>query len=145
MGTNKTIRFILISVVVIIMWNIIGYFIEKTFRENVISKKKMYCYERYHHNVVNPVLYVEKEEYIDSLIAFYQKIEHGNMSPVFNFPVNEMPYDTCVYVMGYERDSQIVDVICYYDWGRTGSYRRGYVYRNTLHLNPPPKDRILKK
>jgi hypothetical protein len=56
-----------------------------------------------------------------------------------------MPYDTCVYVMGYEHDSLIVDVICYYDWGKTGSYRRGFVYRNTLHSLPPPKNRIQVK
>ena len=105
----------------------------------------MYCYEQYDKNVVNPVLYVEKRRYVDSLIAYYQKMEHGNMTPMFNFPINSMPYDTCVYVIGYERDSLIAEVVCYYDWGKTGSYRRGYVYRNTLHLNPPPKDRILKK
>ncbi len=145
MGANKKVRYILIFVVLVILWNIIGYFIERMFRENVTSKKKMYCYEQYDNNVVNPVLYVEEEKYIDSLIVYYQKMENGNMTPVFNFPINSMPYDTCVYVMGYERDSLIVDVICYYNWGRTGSYRRGYVYRNTLHLNPPPKDRVLKK
>jgi hypothetical protein len=145
MRTNKTVKYILIFIIIIILWNVIGYFIEKTFRENVKSKKKMYCYEQYDRKVVNPVLYVEKEIYFDSLVAYYQKMENGNMTPMFNFPINEMPFDTCVYVMGYERDSLIVDVICYYDWGKTGSYRRGYVYRNTLHSNPPPKDRILKK
>jgi len=145
MGTNKTIRNVLIIVIIIVSWNIIGHFIEKTFRENVKSKKKMYCYEQYDNNVVNPVLYVEKKMYIDSLIGYYKKMENGNMAPVFNFPINSMPYDTCVYVVDYERDSLVAEVVCYYDWGKTGSYRRGYVYRNTLHLNPPPKDRILKK
>ncbi|MDP4202534.1 MAG: hypothetical protein Q8861_07545 [Bacteroidota bacterium] len=145
MKTNKIFRIIFLSIIIIVIWNIIGYIVEKTFRENITSKKKMYCYEQYDKNVVNPVLYVEKRVYIDSLIDYYQKMEHGNMTPMFNFPINSMPYDTCVYVIGYERDSLVAEVICYYDWGNTGSYRRGYVYRNTLHLNPPPKDRILKK
>lgn len=145
MGNNKKARNIFIVIGVSILFYVAGYFIEKTFRENVKSKKRMYCYEQYHNNVVNPVLYVEKEEYFDSLIVFYQKIEAGNMQPVFNFPINEMPYDTCVYVMGYEKDSLIAEVICYYDWGKTGSYRKGYVYRNTLHSNPPPKDRNLRR
>ena len=140
MEKNKKIKYVFVFVLIVIIWNIIGYHIEKSFRENVKSKKKMYCYEQYHNNVVNPVLYVEKEIYIDSLITFYREIERGVKSPVFNFTINEMPYDTCVYVRGYERDSLIVDVVCYYDWGNTGSYRRGYVYRNTLHSNPAPKN-----
>ena len=145
MGNSKKVKYVLIILFACSLWFIAGYYIENSFRKDVLSKKKMYCYEQYHNNVVNPVLYVEKKTDVDSLISFYQKIETGNMNPVFNFPINEMPYDTCVYVMGYELDSLIVDVVCYYDWGKTGSYRRGYVYRNTLHLNPPPKDRILKK
>jgi hypothetical protein len=139
MEMNKIVRNSLVFIVIVILWNVIGYFIEKTFSENVKSKKKMYCYEQYDRNVVNPVLYVEKEMYFDSLVAYYKEMENGNMTPMFNFPINEVPYDTCVYVMGYERDSSIVEVICYYDWAKTGSYRKCYVCRKTLHLNPPPK------
>ena len=102
----------------------------------------MYCYEQFDKNAINPILYVEHEKYFDSLIIYYQKMENGNMCPTFNFPINSMPFDTCDYVMGYQHDSLIVDVICYYDWDKTGSYRRGYVYRNTLHPNPPSKNRI---
>ncbi|MFZ4455215.1 MAG: hypothetical protein ACOYOT_03250 [Bacteroidales bacterium] len=138
---NKTALYILIAIGVGIVWNIIGYHIEKSFRGNVMSKKKMYCYEQYHDSVVNPVLYTDYLKDADSLVAYYHNIENGNLTPKITFPFSMLPYDTCVYVMGYERDSLIVDVICYYDWGNTGSYRRGYVYRNTLHSNPAPKNR----
>ncbi|WP_243350015.1 hypothetical protein [Parabacteroides sp. FAFU027] len=145
MKLNKVIKYTLVFIVFCIAWNLIGDYIEKSFRKNVYSKRKMYCYERYHKGTVNPVLYVEDKMYWDSLITYYRQIEHGNMNPVFNFPVNEMPYDTCVYIMGYEHDSLIADVICYYDWGRTGTYRRGYVYRNTLHSDLPPKKKTYNK
>lgn len=103
----------------------------------------MYCYEQYW-SVVNPVLFVKNERYTDSLIAYYRKIENGEVNPTFNFPPLSLPYDTCVYVLGYERDSLIAKVICYYDWGKQGSFVIGYVYINTLHVKPPP-DSLVKR
>jgi hypothetical protein len=103
----------------------------------------MYCYQQYW-KVVNPVLFVKKEQSIDSLIAYYRKIENGDPNPTFNFPPLSLPYDTCVYVLGYERDSLIAKVVCYYNWGKQGSFVKGYVYRNTLHSNPPP-DSLIKR
>jgi hypothetical protein len=48
-----------------------------------------------------------------------------------------VPLDTCVYILGYKRDSLIAKIICYYDWGKKGKYLSGYVYAKTLHLIPP--------
>ena len=52
-----------------------------------------------------------------------------------------MPQFTPVYVMGYTSDSLLADVVSYYDRGARhgGSYTRGWVYAETLHINPPKK------
>jgi hypothetical protein len=141
--TNKKVfKIILIVFGICVLWLASGHFINKKYHERIRNKKKMYCYQQYW-GVVNPVLFVEKKQYIDSLVAYYQKIENGNSNLVFNFPPLSLPYDTCVYVLGYENDSLVAKVICYYDWGKQGRFVKGYVYRNTLHNTPPPS--LIKK
>jgi len=143
MKSNKTFNTLFIGAGICIIWLISGHFIYKNYHENIKSKKKMYCYQQYW-KVVNPVLFVKDEKYIDSLIAYYRKIENGDTNPFFNFPPLSLPYDTCVYLLGYERDSLVAKVVCYYNWGKQGSFVKGYVYKNTLHSNPPPVN-IIKK
>ncbi len=142
-ANNKIIRIVLLVTGICITWIVMGHVINKTYHERIKAKKKMYCYEHYL-NAVNPVLFVKSERYSDSLIAYYRKIENGEVNPTFNFPPLSLPYDTCVYVLGYERDSLIAKVICYYDWGKQGSFVKGYVYINTLHVKPPP-DSLVKR
>lgn len=133
---RKINKFILLLIGVCIAWIVAGHFINKNYNERIRSKNKMYCYQRYW-GVVNPALFVKKKQYIDSLVEYYQKIENGDKNPEFNFPPLSLPYDTSVYILGYERDSLIAKVICYYDWGKQGSFVKGFVYRNTLHTKPP--------
>ncbi len=140
---KKITKIILIIFAACFVWLLGGYFLNKTFHNNVRNKPKRYAYQTYW-GVINPVLYVKSKNDIDSLISYYQKVENGNSNPEFNFPPHTMPYDTCVYIIGYERDSLIAKVISYYEWGRQGSYVKGYVYRKTLHNNPPP-DSLIKR
>lgn len=100
----------------------------------------MYCYQQYW-GVVNPVLFVKEDRYIDSLIKYYREIERGDTNPKFNFPPLSLPYDTCVFVLGYERDS-LVARVGYYDWGKQGGFVKGYVYKATLYDTPPPDSLI---
>ncbi|GET25044.1 hypothetical protein [Prolixibacter sp. NT017] len=132
-------RFGLVLLLVIaVLWIVGGRYMNRSYREEIQNKKKMYCYQQYW-GVVNPVLFVKKKEFIDSLVVYYQKIEAGEPNPVFNFPPLSLPYDTCVYVLGYKRDSSVAHVVCYDDWGKQGSFVKGYVYIHTLHDSPPPK------
>ena len=110
--------------------------ISKYYHKNMRSKQKMYCYQQYW-GPVNPVLFVEKKKYIDSLITYYKQLENGDKDVVFNFPPSTIPTDTCVYLLGYERDSTIAKIICYDNW-QDGFYVKGYVYSATLHFKPPP-------
>jgi hypothetical protein len=122
---------------------IIGRIININYYKGLQEKRKMYCYEQYW-KVVNPVLFVKDYENIDSLVAYYQKIEKGDTNPVFNFPPLLLPLDTCVYILGYERHSLVANMVCFYNWGKGGNYVKGYVYSHTLHNNPPP-DRLIHK
>lgn len=142
---KKTTNIILILIIFgfSAVWIATGHFINKNYHEKIKTKKKMYCYQQYW-KVVNPVLFVKKEQFIDSLITYYRKIENGDTNPTINFPPLSLPYDTCVYVMGYERDSLVAKVVCYYNWGRHGNFVKGYVYKNTLHSKPPPDSGIIK-
>jgi hypothetical protein len=141
--TSKIVKVIFVVIGICIIWLVVAPIINKSYHAGIKSKKKMYCYQQYW-RVVNPVLFVEKKQYIDSLILYYQKIENGEQNPSFNFPPLSLPYDTCVYVLGYERDSLIAKVVCYYDWGKQGNFIKGYVYKNTLHSAPPP-DSLIKR
>jgi len=138
MKTKKIIKIISLIIGVVIVLNVTGYFISKTYHKNIKSKKKMYCYQQYW-GAVNPVLYVEDAQSIDLLVKYYQQVEKGDANPTFNFPPLSLPYDTCVYVINYEKDSLVAEIVCYYDWGKQGDFIKGYVYSKTLHVNPPRK------
>ena len=145
MKTNRVLIIVIpIVFAAVVTWFVAGQFINKNYHERIVSNRKMYCYENYW-GVVNPALFVKKEQYIDSLIAYYQKIERGDSTPIFNFPPLSLPLDTCVYVLGYGHDSLITEIICYYDWGKEGSFVKGYVFSNTLHDLPPPDSLMYKR
>ena len=116
MKTNNRKKIMPIVIGACILWIFSGFFINKYYHKNVRSKPKMYAYQTYW-GPVNPVLYVKDKHNIDSLIEYYQKIEKGNLNAEFNFPPLLLPYDTCVYVLGYEADSLVTKVLCYYNWG----------------------------
>ena len=124
---------LIISLLILISSFEIMNHISKSNDKWVRSQKKMYCYETYH-GPVNPALYVQDTKYIDSLTKLYQSVENGNMNPVFNFPPLLVPTDTCVYVLGYNKDSTIVKIEFYMRYGERNLTQIGYVYSHTLHL-----------
>jgi len=128
----------------LVLWNPFGFFISKKYHSWIHSHKKVYCYQTYW-GPINPVLYVDNKDNIDSLIQYYQKIEKGIDNPTFNFPPLSLPFDTCAYLLGYERDSMIAEVVCYYNWGKKGNYVKGFVYAKTLHSLPPNNSLIKMK
>lgn len=137
---------VIMLIVAIVFFTVGGHFINKYYTEWATSHPKKYCYDFYSvnrkgKNVVNTALYVKNKQDMDALIKYYKEIEDGNMSPIGTFPLFGFPTDTCVYVLGYKKDSLIAEVICYSKhWGTTGSYKKGYVYIGTLHDAPPPKN-----
>lgn len=105
----------------------------------------MYCYNTVRNGVANPSLYLqnglvfEERNYIDSLDSYYKQAEMDSYAHIpITFPIHTMPHDLGVYVLGYDRDSLIADVICFGDFGNQGSYIRGWVLTRHLHENPAP-------
>lgn len=114
-------------------------FYNRYYNNMVRHQPKMYCYETYR-GVVNAAFFVQNESLTDSLVKYYTQLENRTSEePTFNFPPLTIPTDTCVYVIGYSSDSTVADIICYHKWSRNVTYERGYVYANTLHINPPQK------
>ena len=130
----KSKTFIWIGIIAIFVF-LAGHFINIYYHAWVRNHIKGYCYQEYW-GVINPVLIVEEKINIDSILQYYQKVERGDTNPVFNFPPLSLPMDTCVYILGYERDSLIAKVLCYNDWGKKGNYIKGYVFSKTLHKSP---------
>lgn len=126
-----------------ILWVFGGWYYSTTYHANMRSKPKGYVYETYW-GTVNHTLYVNNKRNIDSLVAYYRKIENGDTMAFFNFPPLTLPYDSCVYILGYEKDSVVAKVISYYDYGKNGEFVKGYVYIHTLHNTPPPDSLIIK-
>lgn len=139
---NRSVKFALLGIIlVLIVWNVVGYLIKRSYYNTSILHKKAYCYQTYW-GPVNPVLIVMHESDIDSLVQYYQKIENGDSNPVFNFPPLSLPLDTCVYILEYSKDSVVAKVICFDNWGKEGTFVKGYVYAKTLHDIPPDRKKL---
>ena len=98
----------------------------------------MYCYDTYF-GPANSALIVKSLSDGEKLITYYQMAEQGQV-PVGNFSLQGLPTNVPVYVMGYAgKDSSLADVVNYWEGGgkSRGRYLRGYVYRGTLHEQPP--------
>lgn len=135
----------LIVIAAIIMWLVGGKILHNYYREWAKSHPMMYCYNTVFNGIANPSLYLEdgflygEKRFVDSLDIHYKQLEDNpNKHSYFSFPIHTMPHDLGVYVLGYDRDSLIADVICFGDFGNQGSYIRGWVLTRHLHENPAP-------
>lgn len=139
MKKYSTSLIIFFSIAFILFFTVGGYIINKTHHENVKQQPQMYCYQTYF-GPPNSVLIIESLKYRNDYINYYEKVSDGE-NPSFNFPLKSLPLYSPVYVLGYTNDSLLVDVVSYYDRGarKGGSYTRGWVYAETIHINPPKK------
>ncbi|MDJ1506079.1 hypothetical protein [Xanthocytophaga agilis] len=115
-----------------------GYYFGSYYHQNVKRHKQMYCYETFS-GPINSALIVDDVSDGKELIAYYKLVEQGK-NPIINFRIQGLPTDEPVYIMGYiGEDSSLVDVVNYWNGGGKSRqwYLRGYVYRATLHEQPP--------
>lgn len=131
----KTIKWLVIIIVVVILWILVTCQYSKYYKSNILNRDKLYCYDLYHNNNKNPALCVFNKSDIDSLIQYYNAMDAGNLSPIFNFQIHEVPTDTCVYILKYLRDSTVAKVIFFNDKKGYENEVRAYVDVRTLHLN----------
>lgn len=99
---------------------------------------KMYTYETYH-GAVNQVLIIEDSAYKNELEQYYHRVELHDESASFDFPLKTLPENEPVFILGYSKDSLLVEVVSFYDrepkFG--GDVLVGFVLKRTLHASPP--------
>lgn len=92
-----------------------------------------YCYQTFY-GPANPVLIIESSRFKADYIAYYKKVEQGENAS-FNFPLKTLAKYDHVYVLGYNEDSTLAEVVSYFDRGARfgGSYTRAWVCGKCLH------------
>ncbi|MDQ3192191.1 MAG: hypothetical protein M3Q58_11420 [Bacteroidota bacterium] len=127
---------IISSIIAVVLLGAIFY--NHYFHKKIQSKPQAYCYQTYF-GTPNPCLMISDLAYSDSLISYYNKMEQGE-NPIFNFPLQEVTFGSPVYVLGYEQDSMLVEILSYRKGDFKGStYDKGFVYYKTIHDDPPMK------
>lgn len=103
----------------------------KKYYNKIKDLPRYYVYDTTY-GAINSVYYIKDLKYSEELITFYEKSLAGE-NPSIPFPIIAMPYDKPLIVVGYSRDSLLVEVVDFNTscWG----YIKGYVYRGMLHPN----------
>jgi hypothetical protein len=105
------------------------------YNKNIKTKKKMYAVNMFY-GPPNPTLVIDNLKYKDNLVKFYE-ISKYNKGQSFNFPLMVLPINDTVYIMGYTKDSLLVEVASYgLNRGRLSFVR---VYPECLHETPKIK------
>ena len=77
---------------------------------------------------------------MSNYLDYYQTREKDPKTDMYiNFPLKGLASSERVYIIGYEKDSLLAEVVSYYDYGPRlgGSYTRGWVYAKNLHEKGP--------
>lgn len=115
----------------------------KVLFKEVQNHDKLYVYDNYY-PALNAAFYVEDLKDTAALISYYNKVAKHDTTDSISFEINFMrlTLHEPMYVYGYlNKGSKIIQLIDFDKdcWG----YLKGYVYRPTTHLNPPP-DSLIK-
>jgi hypothetical protein len=132
------------GIALVLLFIVIGSFViyrvldnyNRSYYRFVLSHKVVYCYETFN-GPANPVLYVSKPQYIDSLKKYYSEMEHGNLNPIFNFPIYEIPPNQKVYLLSYSKDSTVAKIAFDSTFRSLDGALTGYVYAHLIHSQKP--------
>jgi hypothetical protein len=143
-GSDKKKLWLLLAIVIgAVTWNVIAHYHVKNFHERVHSKPMRYSYDMTR-GVARPVMLITELRYKERLVAYYDKLSRGELSPAFNFPLNSILFQKPVHLVGATPDSQLVEVVYYTTEDKYGNYIKGYVDRRTLKDAPIP-DSVLNR
>lgn len=137
MRKRTKIIIITLSIFFILFFTVGAHFINKNFHEWVKNKPQKYCYETFRGTekavsvLIIPNLDLEKP-----YLKYYNELRSG-VEPVLSndITVKTLPPNRPVYVLGYNKDSLMADVLCYGALGPgfSKSYTRGWVLADALH------------
>ncbi|RFS18684.1 hypothetical protein DVR12_26935 [Chitinophaga silvatica] len=116
----------------------------KKMYQRVKDNKKVYVYDTYY-KTLNPAMYVSNSRDTSALIEFYSRSEKQDRGAVINFSIKYLSFSNPVYLMDdYALDdkSHVVEVIDIDTAAYNYPYKRGLVYKGTVHIDPP-RDSLL--
>ncbi|NLR82449.1 hypothetical protein [Chitinophaga eiseniae] len=154
MLTEQQFKILIRSMLVIVaLWAVLGpayffllWFDGKRMYERVKDHRQVYVHETYS-GAINCVMYVTGNNDTGALIRYYSIEELGAGGGIINFPIKMLPYNAACYLVddsALYNGSKVVEVVRFDTASQTRDYARGFVYKGTVHLNPP-SDSILKK
>lgn len=77
-----------------------------------------------------PVVYDSSQ--FEKYIIFYENIADGKLSTEYNFDHETIPNNSEVFVLGYQSDSTLVKIGCYYKKGGFLNFFEGYIHSSAL-------------
>ena len=115
------------------------HFYNKWYYDELYKKPKLYVYETFL-GPANPVLIISDLKFKDELCTYYKYARDNKNYTSFSFPLNGLPQNDPVYLLGFSEDSLVAEVVSLYYRGKSfgGGFTQGYVSTLTLHNSPPP-------
>ena len=113
----------------------------KALYDEIKDRKQVYVYDVFL-ETLNPAMYIKSKEDANGFIEFYSKIEKKDKKAVISFPILYLPIGSPVYIYDENlSDTSLVEVV---DIDTSAfKYNICYVYKNTVHKNPPNDSLLL--
>lgn len=135
---------VLISVFIVV--NLIAFFFINRYHNYIQQHSVMYAYEKMTDtsSVGGYVYLVHYLDCSDNLITYHKRLERGEdiYLDAIGCDFEIVPYAVPIYILGYEKNSQIAEIYCYYT-KRNGAagHMRGYIYAKNLYSSPPENEK----
>ena len=112
--------------------------------QRVKNNKKVYVNDVYR-GAINSAMYVSNINDSNLLIDYYSKIEKGNQEVVINFPIKMLPYNKSLFLIDNSKYSKVSEVVYIDTLTGDYDYQIGFVYKGTVHINPPDDSLLIEK
>lgn len=85
-----------------------------------------------HLKVGNPVLYIRELKYADEYITYTNKFIN-EVHATFNFPLKTIPGGDTIYILGYQKDSNLVEFFSPDYHNKIYGFSTGYLHKSLVH------------
>jgi hypothetical protein len=128
-------RKVLVGIFVISIFMVVSRFYAGRKNQSILSSPQVYGYEQITSDYPNGILSISDLKDSTSLRMYYRELRNNGKAR-FHFKLQTFPNNKALYVLGYENDSLLMEVICFDD-GLQEGYQQGYVLTELTHDSPP--------
>ncbi|NLR59534.1 hypothetical protein HGH93_15580 [Chitinophaga polysaccharea] len=92
-------------------------------------------------------MYVSNDKDTNRLIEFYSRSEKQDRGAVINFPIKYLSFSYPVYLIdnyALDNNSRVMEVIDIDTVADSYSYRRGFIYKGTAHVEAPSDSLLIE-